>query len=185
MDTRNSRSQNKSRKIVEVEKKTRYADVTDEWRRTATPNSHEVEDAQEITVKGVSYKVDGHNVVLDYSRHEKEIAELLEKEFGGEIKMLPRVNNPQGVSTPDYMFRGEGYDLKTIGKTTGKNPLVNRIKKAKAQTKNFVFDITDADISDSKINEQIEKAFRDKETKFVDKILIIRNGKVIKVFKRA
>lgn len=163
----------------------RYSDITQEWRDNAMPNSHAVEDAQEVTVSGNTYKVDGHNVVLDYSHHEKEIAELLEKEFGGEMKMLPRVNNPQGVSTPDYLFRGEGFDLKTIGETTGKNPLLNRIKKAKAQSDNFVFDITDSGLADSKVLEQITKAFSDKETEFVDKIVIVRNGRVVNVFKRA
>ncbi len=167
-----------------VAEKQRYADVTQELRDTATPNSHIVEEAQEVTVKGVTYKVDGHNVVLDYSSHEKEIAELLEKEFGGEIKMLPRVNNPQGVSTPDYLFRGEGYDLKTIGETTGKNPLLNRIKKAKAQSKNSVFDVSSSNLSENEIVKQIAKTFKDKEASFANKIIIVKNGKVMYVFKR-
>lgn len=139
----------------EVKPAKRYSDVTEQWRETATPNSHTVEDAQEVTVKGVTYKVDGHNVVLDYSSHEKEIAELLEKEFGGEIKMLPRVNNPQGVSTPDYLFRGEGYDLKTIT-GSGKKCLYDRISKKKSQSKNFIFDISGCNLSKEKIVEQIE-----------------------------
>lgn len=74
-----------------------YADVTEQWQENATPNSHAVQDMQEHTANGVTYKVDGHNVVLDYKQHEKEIAELLEKKFGGELYMVPRVNNPQGV----------------------------------------------------------------------------------------
>lgn len=161
-----------------------YTDVTQQWRDSATPNSHTVEDAQEVTINGVTYRVDGRNVVLDYSPHEKEIAELLEKEFGGELKMLPRVNNPQGVSTPDYLFRGEGYDLKTIGKTVGKNPLVNRVKKAKVQSNNFVFDISNSELTHKKMIEQIEKLFTDPETLFAKTVMIVNTGKIESVFER-
>ena len=97
----------------------------------ATPNSHRVQDLQEYAVGGMTYKVDGHNVQLDYSAHEKEIAELLERELGGEIYMVPRVNNPQGVRTPDYLFRGKGYDLKTLESKAGQNTIYQRIKKGK------------------------------------------------------
>ena len=42
-----------------------YIDATGKWQETAEPNSHVVEDLQEYTANGVTYKVDGHNVVLD------------------------------------------------------------------------------------------------------------------------
>lgn len=163
----------------------KYTDVTAQWRETATPSSHVVQDAQEYTKGGVTYKVDGHNVVLDYSPHEKEIAELLEKEFGGELYMVPRVNNPKNVPSPDYLFRGTGYDLKTIGKTTGKNPLFNRVKNAKGQACNFVLDITEAELSTSFVAEQVDKLFWSNNTKFVDTVILVENGKVLKIVKRA
>lgn len=162
----------------------KYIDVTAAWRESATPNSHAVLDASSYTRNGVTYKVDGHNVVLDYSPHEKEIAELLEKEFGGELYMVPRVNNPKNVSTPDYLFRGVGYDLKTIGKTTGKNPLFNRVKNAKGQASNFVLDITDAELHTSFIDEQIDKVFWSNNTKFVDTVILIKSGRTLKIIKR-
>lgn len=163
----------------------RYTEITRDWYSTATSNSHVVSDLQKVTIKGSAYKVDGHNVVLDYSMREKEIAELLEKEFGGELYMFPRVNNPQRISTPDYLFRGESYDLKTIGKTTGKNPLFNRIKKAKGQSNNFIFDLTNCELSENQIENQIEKIFWSDETKFVNIIVIIKNKKILKIVKRA
>ena len=162
----------------------RFVDITGKWYPEAIPNSHAVQDLQEYTVNGTAYKVDGHNVVLDYSPHEKEIAELLEREVGGEICMVPRVNNPQGVSTPDYMFNGKAYDLKTIGKTTGKNPIVNRIKKAKGQACNFIIDITESILSDELVSAQINRIYTDKETEFVDEIAVIRNGRIEQVVKR-
>lgn len=164
----------------------RYADVTEQWRKEATPNSHIVQDLHEYTVNGVTYKVDGHNVVLDYSQHEKEIAELLEKEFGGEIFMVPRVNNPERVATPDYLFRGFGYDLKTLGRSAGTNTIINRIKKARRQSSRFVIDITEAqNIDEAIVQRQVEKIFKDKETCFVDTVIFVRNMEVYWVVKRA
>lgn len=161
-----------------------YIDVTGKWRETAEPNSHVVQDLQEYTVNGVTYKVDGHNVVLDYSSHEKEIAELLEREFGGEIYMVPRVNSPQGISTPDYLFRGVGYDLKTLGESAGGNTLFNRVKKAKWQAQNFIIDVTNTKLDEDTILAQVKKVFHREDTKWVDEILIVQNGLRIQVFKR-
>ena len=105
--------------------------------------------------------------MLDYSPHEKEIAELLERELGGEIFMVPRINSPQGVSTPDYLFRGKGYDLKTIGQDAGPKTILNRIKKAKRQAHNFIIDVTAAkQLPDELIDKQIERVFKEKETQF-------------------
>lgn len=161
-----------------------YTDETKKWRETATPNSHVVRDLQEHTVNGITYKVDGHNVVLDYSPHEKEIAELIEKEFGGEIYMVPRVNSPQGVSTPDYLFRGIGYDLKTLGESARANTLFNRVKKAKWQAQNFIIDVTNTKLDEDTILAQVKKVFHREDTKWVDEILIVQNGSRIRVFKR-
>ena len=155
------------------------------WYPDAVPNSHPVRDLLEYTVDGVVYKVDGHNVVLDYSAHEKEIAELLEREIGGERFMVPRVNNPQNVSTPDYRFHGRGYDLKTLEPGAGKSTIFNRIKKAKKQAHNFIIDVTKTNLDDQTIDSQIDKIFWSKDTQFVDEIVVIRGEKIVRIGKRA
>lgn len=162
----------------------KFMDITDRWYPDAVPNSHPVQDLRSYVVNGVTYEVDGHNVVLDYTAYEKEIAELLEREIGGELFMVPRVNNPQNVPTPDYLFHGKGYDLKTVGKTTGKNPVFNRVKKAKRQADSFVLDISNATLSEEILQEQIEKIFFDRQTQFVDEIVLVRNGAIYRVFKK-
>lgn len=165
--------------------KEKYTDVTAQWRETATPNSHPVQDLQEYTTGGVTYKVDGHNVVLDYSPHEKEIAELLEREFGGELYMVPRVNNPQGISTPDYLFRGSGYDLKTIGEEAGPNTIFNRIKKAAKQAQNFIVDVSKSGLSYKEVDKQIEKLFDRADTGWLEEIIVVRDNQIVKVAKKA
>lgn len=132
---------------------------------TATPNSHIVEDRQYFEYKGNRYNVDGKNVVLDYSSQEKNIAKRLEKTFGGEIYMLPRMNNPDGIQTADYLFRGEYWDLKKItGK--GKHTLDSAIKKKKSQSNNFIFDIRNSEITVESINKQLTLIYKSKDRKW-------------------
>ena len=47
-----------------------YEDVTEEWIRRATPNSHKVREQKYFIYNNQKYHVDGKNVVLDYSKKE-------------------------------------------------------------------------------------------------------------------
>lgn len=165
--------------------KTSFEEITGRWYHDATPGSHEVKDLLEYTAPdGKTYKVDGHHVKFTYTKHEKEIAELLEREIGGEIYMVPKVDNPQNVRTPDYLFHGKGYDLKTIAPQAGQNTLYNRTKKTSGQTKNVILDITKSGLTDETVNEQIKKIFWSKETQFIDEIVIVNGESIVGVYKR-
>lgn len=172
-------------KAAPAAKAVTFTDITGKWYPNAKPNSHPVLELQEYTPGGETYKVDGHNVVLDHDPHEKEIAELLEREVGGEIYLVPRVNNPQGVSTPDYLFHGRGYDLKTLGEKAGPNTMFQRVKKAKRQSRNFIIDVSDTKLDREMIDQQISKIFWSENTRFVDEIVIINDGHIVRVAKRA
>lgn len=161
-----------------------FEDVTEEWYATATPNSHEVLDLQEWTVDGKVYPVDGHNVRFVYDDHEKRIAELLEREFGGEIYMVPKVEYPKSISTPDYLFRGDQFDLKTI-KGKGKSVLYGAISKKKRQSSNFIFDLTDCPLLNNEILNQIRSIYKSDHTKFVDILMLVKNDKMLRVLARA
>ena len=172
-------------KAAPAAKAVTFTDITGRWYPDADPNSHPVLELQEYASGGATYKVDGHNVVLDHDAHEKEIAELLEREVGGEIYLVPRVNNPQGVSTPDYLFHGRGYDLKTLGEKAGPNTMFQRVKKAKRQSRNFIIDVSDTKLDRETIAQQISKIFWSENTRFVDEIVIINDGRIVQVAKRA
>lgn len=163
-----------------------YEDISDHWYPDSVPGSHAVEDLYEYTVDGATYKVDGHNVKLDYDQHEKEIAELLEREVGGELYMVPKVNMPQGISSPDYLFNGEKYDLKTLLEDAGENTIFNRIQKSvkKGQADNFIIDVTKSGLTDQTILSQVNKVFWSDNTKKVRDIAIVRNMTIEKVFRR-
>lgn len=172
-------------KAAPAAKAVTFTDITGRWYPDADPNSHPVLELQEYASSGATYKVDGHNVVLDHDAHEKEIAELLEREVGGEIYLVPRVNNPQGVPTPDYLFHGRGYDLKTLSEKAGPNTMFQRVKKAKRQSRNFIIDVSDTKLDRETIAQQISKIFWSENTRFVDEIVIINDGRIVQVAKRA
>ncbi len=166
-----------------TDNRTSAKDITDQWIEEATPNSHEVIDLKEYEVNGVTHVVDNRNVILDYSSKEKKIAELLKETFGGELKMVPRVLNPERVSTPDYLYKGEAFDLKEI-KGTSKNVIYNAISKKKRQASNFILDITACPLDRKEINRQVGNIYRSTHTRFVDKIILVDNNKVIRVYQR-
>lgn len=62
-----------------------------------------------IADDGAKYYVDSKNVILDYSYKEKNIVRMLINKFGGTLYMVPRVNNPEGIRTPDFIWTGEKW----------------------------------------------------------------------------
>lgn len=160
-----------------------YTDVTNEWIINAKPNTHIVKDRKYFEHNGIKYKVDNKNIVLDYSDKEKEVAIWLENTFDGEIYMLPRINKPDGIQTADYLFRGEYWDLKKItGK--GKNTLDSAINKKKSQSNNFIFDISNSEITLEAIDKQLSSIYENKYRKWIDKIIVKQNNNVIVIKKR-
>ena len=67
-----------------------------------------------VEIDGHKYFVDGRNVVLEPSNKEIKTAMWLSNKMNGKIELLPRVVIPKQINTPDYMFRKEYWDLKTI-----------------------------------------------------------------------
>lgn len=51
--------------------------------------------------------------------------------------MLPRINNPKGIQTADYLWNGEYWDLKEIN-GNGKNILFHAVENHEKQAKNFI-----------------------------------------------
>ena len=179
LDAKNKQEKNKPQLP-----KNNYIDVTREWLDSATPNSNIVEDRQYFEHAGIKYKVDDKNVVLDYSSKEREVAEWLESTFGGEIYMLPRINTPEGIKTADYLFKDEYWDLKEIT-GVGKNILFHAIEDHEKQAHNFIFDISKTKLSNNEIIERLNKLYSIKKVDWLNKIIVKREEKIIKITKRS
>lgn len=182
------KQQEKAMKSYENWKKTKsnhidYVETTNRWLKNAKPNSHTVQIMNNWEYNGKKYLADGKNVILDYSNSEKETAEWLENTFGGKIYMCPRVNNPIGVNTPDYLWKNEYWDLKKIT-GNGNRTIDSAIKKKKNQASNFIFDVSNSKLSNEDIKEQLEKIYSNKDRYWVNKLLIKRDNDVVVIYER-
>lgn len=160
-----------------------FFDSIDEWKKVPKDKSKKVEDLQSWKHEGKEYKVDGKHVVLDYSRNEKEVADVIAKEYGKDIKMVPRVLNPPGIKTPDYIIDGEKWDLKTLS-SKGKNVFYNLTKGKKEQANNFIFDISNIEVEDNWVENQIKSLYDSKNRNWIKCIIVIKNKVIIRVYKR-
>lgn len=143
----------------------------------------EVKDLDYWEHNGEKYYVDDHHVVLDYSEHEREIADLLAIKMNTTVNMVPRVLKPRGIKTPDYIIRNDKYDLKEI-LGNGKNVIDNAVKKQRLQADNFIFDISNTKLSESEIKDQINKLYLSERRNWINNTILIKNKKIINEYKR-
>lgn len=121
-----------------------------------TPN---INISNQVTKNGKTYVVDGRNVVSDHSNYEHQVASWLSSKTGLKVDILPRVNNPDGISTPDYLVDGVPFDLKSFG-GSGKYVIDNNSRKAKKQAPNIIFDATNSSLSDEELLRQLNDVYR-------------------------
>lgn len=161
----------------------KYKDVTSEWKVVDENKSKEVKDLSEWEHGGNKYTVDGKYVVLDYDKHEKEVAEIIAKKYGRDVLMVPRILNPTGIRTPDYKINQSLYDLKTPG-GKGKNTIFDAIKGSKYQADNVIMCIDKTPLQIEEVERQIEEVYESKRTDFIDEVVVLKGSEIIKVYKR-
>lgn len=158
-----------------------HMDITKEWTKKNKKGS--VVEKLSYIVDSVTYAVDGKHVVLDTSDVERAIAVSLSGKYGKDVELVPKVNYPLGVQTPDYLIDGERFDLKSpIGRS--RNLLYNLVSKKKKQASSFIFDLTRCSLSDDDIERQIKELYFSRHTRFIDKVVVMKNGEVLKVYER-
>lgn len=75
-------------------------------------------------------------------------------------------------------------DLKEIN-GNGKNTIDTAIKSKRDQANNFILDIKEkCKLEDQEIIKQIEKIYNSKNRDWLDMIILKRNNKLIKIYKR-
>lgn len=158
-----------------------HMDITNEW--TKKDKKGFVVEKLSYIVGGINYIVDGKHVILKPSEQERRIAAILSEKYGKDVELVPKVDYPPNIQTPDYLIDGERFDLKSpTGKS--KNLLYNLVSKKRKQSSSFIFDITDCSLSDDDIERQVKELYFSRHTRFIDKIVIMKNGEVLKVYKR-
>lgn len=167
--------------INKEDKKLRYVDATDQYKEK---KKYQVRKQKYfIDNEGVRYNVDGKYVILKPTQREIEVAGILGEMVGGRVNIVPRINEPEGIKTPDYIINGKKFDLKEI-KGNSKNSLYNALGKQRKQADNFVFDISNTEINEKEAIIQIKSIYNSNHRKWVRDLILIRNNKILKIYKR-
>lgn len=166
---------------IKINEQAKYKEITEQFNSV---KKYKVKQQQYYKdTQGTKYFVDGKNVLMKPSDREKEVAKILGKAFGGQVNIIPRINNPASIKTPDYIINNERFDLKQIaGK--GKYVIEGNLRKKKKQANNFIIDVTNTKMDFKEIERQIESIYISKRFMWVDKILIIKENKIINAYKR-
>ncbi len=159
-----------------------YADITEEWTGEKGKEGS-VAWRQEYTVGGETYKVDGKHVMLHPKKEEVEVAAVLSRKYGKKVELVPQVLFPQGVKTPDYLIDEARFDLKSpTGR--GKNVIYGLVAKKHKQADNFVINISKCPLSIEEAELQIENLYASPRLGFLGKVVLIKDGEVLKVYDR-
>lgn len=159
-----------------------FMDIINEWTKSAGTKGSVIE-RQDYTVNGTTYKVDGRHVILRPTEQEREVAAALSEKYGKHVEFVPQIMVPQGVQTPDYLIDGERFDLKApTGRS--KDLFYNVVSKKRKQASNFIFDIADCPLLEDEIKRQAEALYFSRHTRFIDKIVLMKNGEILKVYGR-
>lgn len=162
-------------------------DSMDRW--VITKNS-EYQKAEQLPVidgefefMGEKYKYIPRTNFFDHKPEEIEILNNIAKNYGIKVQLIPKINIPNGISTPDAFFiwrNGipERWDLKRIS-GNGKNTIINSVLYKERQSHKFLFYIKpECKFSNKEIAQYADNIFRYPNTQFVDEIAVMREGKI-------
>lgn len=159
----------------------RYVDITDQY---IQKKKYQIKKQKFfLGDDGTRYNVDGKYIVSEATQREIEVAGLLGEAIGGKVNIIPRVNKPFGIKTPDYIINDEKFDLKEIT-GGGKYVIEGNLRNKKKQSNNFVIDLTNAKIGIKEVERQINSIYISKRFLWIDKIFAIKGNKLIRAYKR-
>ena len=174
----------KGYKDVKIKNKdNKYVDITEETLSKGKQKYKLTEQQYYIDEDGTRHNVDNKYVILKPTEREKEVANMLGELYGGKIKIIPRVNEPKNIKTPDYIVKNRRYDLKQIS-GNGKYVIQGNLKGKQKQADNFVIDITKSEMSIDEAIRQIENIYNSKHFLWLDRIILLKDKEVLKIFKR-
>lgn len=147
-------------------------------------NKGVVSEQKEITIKNVTYVVDGKTVKLDHDDIEHNIADLIASKTGKDVILLPRVIHPAGIKCADYLIDDEKWDLKTPN-CASKHTIYGLVHKEKEQAHCFVINLEKNKMAlEDAIQQVNNEVFSSSHTAFVEKIMLVNGSEILKVFEK-
>ena len=157
-------------------------ETTDLWERPKE-NTGEVVERGFIVIDGTRREIDGKKIEFHPSVREREVAEILQKWTGGTVELMPKVNYPKGVRTPDYVLNGIEFDLKSPT-GSGKNTISHNVESIKGQALGLILDISKTGLSEEEVIEQLRRAYQSKRCAHLNTAIIVNKDKVTHTFER-
>ena len=164
----------KNKDFINAQKRAAYAarkarsgpvDVLDEYLRTAKPG------------QGAILYAEGY----DHERHAAEIktAQWLHDHLGGDIELLNEKKNKWEV-TPDYLWRGKLWDLKTLSSEKAANSAVRHgLKQIQENPGGIILDMNAESFSLSSLQDVIQKRMQWNHLQESVDILVLDGEKLI------
>ena len=162
--------------LIDRDIRKKYKDITKEWLQKNNKH-YDVSMLNNVfNYNGVKYKIDNHNVKYELKKGEEKFAYWLANNSSKKVTLLPKINNPERISTPDYLIDNEYFDYKY---TTGSSSqlLYHNLYDKQEQSSNFIIEITSDAIDWTEIYEQVEYVYR--RLSWVKKIGIKKEEKFI------
>ncbi len=164
-------------------KENQFIDITEDILNKADKKYKLKEQNYYIDNEGKKYIVDGKHVILKPTEKEKDVGNMLGSLYGGNVKIIPRINEPKGIKTPDYIIKNKKYDLKQIT-GNGKYVIQGNLKGKQNQADNFVIDITKSKLETNEAIKQIQSIYNSKHYLWIDRIILIKEKEFLKIYKR-
>ncbi len=160
-----------------------YKDITSGVLKRNKRHYEIIEQQYFVDNNGNKYIVDGKNVIMKHTAKEREVAKILGEIYGGKVRLIPAVLNPQHIKTPDYMIKDKKIDLK---EPTGKSrtTIYDLFKHKNGQADNFVIDIHKSGLNRTESIEQAQQLFYSKHRSWINTVILMENNEIFKILKR-
>lgn len=176
-------SDNSNTVISAGEESRTYIDITDKLKYKEEKEAN-IKTLDRYIVEDKEYMIDGINVIQRHDDYEKGIANMISSSLHKEVSLVPEITGKyKNISAPDFEIDGKKFDLKKLNGES-KDAIRNAIKRKEKQADNFIIDISDYKLDNDAVTQQIDTIFNAYNTKFVNSLTIIENGKIKKIVKR-
>lgn len=159
-----------------------FKEISEEFLRSKDRKNLKVEKLPKQKFNIMNFK-DDFKLLYDYSDHEEHVAEWLSKNIGGKIYLCPKVLLPEKFKSPDYIWDNEKWDLKDVYKHS-KNTITTAIGSTKNQSNNVILNLIDSTYSDVDLYREMKRVFFNKRYFYMDKIIILEDYKLRKIYGR-
>lgn len=150
--------------VSKTEKKVQYRDVTKEYQRTRTPGLGKIEYDE-------GYQKETH-------KDEIEMAEWIHNHLGGDIRLLNE-SKEDGVKTPDYMWNGKMWDLKTVTTEKSANSAIRGgMKQIEKNPGGIILNYGENDIDAELATQILDKRYKSSGNGMHIDVVIIKREKI-------